>query len=257
MKSALTTINTVQVTCQVSHGFAIPRVSKQGVIAGRSEDGSASSDTDRYLYNGECFAGIHSTAGNLNRRASFVEALSNGFTVNVLETAGANLVAYLVVKGGVWDAATITFQTDTTTQFSITGWPGTPRGIWGFSHSIVQSTQDTVQTNHVSMTGMASSATVRQTMAHHDDDGVADMVCNTLVDYDEFLAQIGGASTMVLAADIVSFNSDGATFIMDVAAPSAGWIAYVVGVMDNLAGQPYRKRVGGVPHAAHQPMGVW
>ena len=81
------------------------------------------------------------------------------------------------------------------------------------------------------------------------------MVCNTLVDYDEFLAQIGGASTMVLAADIVSFNSDGVTFIMDVAAPSAGWIAYVVGVMDS--GQPYRKRVGGVPHAAHQPMRVW
>ena len=208
----------------------------QAVVSVRSEDGPANSDTDRYMLDIECSAFLAADNGVPVTRGSFVGFTSNGFTINWLETLGAYDFLYSVIKGGRWRISPTNMRNDST-QFSITGWPATPRGIWGFSHGAVESTQDASQTNSRLSFGCATGSTNRLSSGFYDDNAQGTTRTGTIVEYDEFLASASADVTDWLC-DVVSFNSDGVTFVMDDFDPTLSF-AVVVGFFDSApAGAP-------------------
>lgn len=78
------------------------------VVAGNSDDASASADTDMYNYTGDCIAQVNIGGGNINARAALSAFGTNLFTLNWVARAVTNRrYIYMAIKGGLWQAGNL------------------------------------------------------------------------------------------------------------------------------------------------------
>lgn len=209
-------------------GTAISATSEATMGVG-ADDAAATTDTGGYIYTGECVT-VPSTSNptNIDGRAEFTSWNSDGYTLNVLEMPGFDRdVLYFVVEGGSWSIDTITTQTDTTTEMSISGLSFAPNGGIIFSTHRTESTQDTGTTPLSCSFGVFHSTTDRWSLGTLNEDGLSTSEIDLAVEHDAVYVNIATDATVQGLMDVQSMNNDGVDFIMDDADPS-GVLAIVV-----------------------------
>jgi hypothetical protein len=197
----------------------------QAVWTGATVDLLTTTDTGAYIYNDECAAQIDfNTSTIVRRRADLTSMDANGFTLNIAEGGGNWTIGWLAVKGSNWSINGITTQTDTVTDIDITGLSFAPEGGIVVSGNRAVSTQDVATPPDSVSFGTFDSTTSRQAMAMIDEDNVAtNSEVTTAVEHDAVYANIDTSSAIQGLMDVKSMNSDGVTFIMDDADPSASY----------------------------------
>lgn len=210
----------------ISFGFAAG--GGQGVLGLGSVHNQTTMDTGSYCYSGNVIGVPSATSPiDVSRRASFVEFISTGFTLNWLETNSGDYVHWLAIKGGEWLVGSLLTQTDTTTDIAESGFGFQPSGALLLSHCNSESSSDTIQDHNRASIGAFSSTTDRGAQGHLDQDNVGDSVCTLAVEHDAVYVNIATDETVQGLMDIKSVDSDGFTCIMDDADPAQAFVTYL------------------------------
>jgi len=200
--------------------------SEQCVLAGRQRGVTANAASWSYINDAECLARLTNSA--VEARFSFVSHDADGFTLNAVERNVTTAdYPYLCIKGGQWHVGNISTRTDTTNE-SETGVGFQPKGLLMLSANRAESTIDTSTTVYERSIGAVTSASSRWALGSRMKTGVT-TDCAGAVEYDEMYINIDNSATMAVEGlmDIVSIDSDGFTFVMDDADPSASFVPYV------------------------------
>jgi hypothetical protein len=205
----------------------------QWVMAYGENHGLTDGDPWSYGRNGECAAmfdpGAAINAGALNFRAVFNAFTSDGFSLNVTERAASRLFIYLALRGPRVKVTSLTTRTDGN-DIAITGaGVGTPRGCFVASNGLAEHAADTPTNGGVMVLGAASSPTNRHSSMAGSEDAAATTNIYSGVEFDQIFQKLApGTPTTDALMDLVSLDSDGATFVMDDPEPTTGSWAGVV-----------------------------
>lgn len=194
-------------------------------LVGATKDNVGTSITSSYCLDGESTSSIDTdNSDSVNRRGRVTEFLSNGFTVNRSEGAVATGLYYAAIKGPRFKLLTLTTETDTVTSIAVTGAGFQPKAAIFASHCRAESTANAV-TAHLEMSvGFAVSASVRGAQAANDEDNLPTSDTGTAVEHDAVYANLSTSMAIEGLMDLVSFDSDGFTCIMDDADPSQAFV---------------------------------
>ncbi|TLZ59793.1 MAG: hypothetical protein E6K13_09350 [Methanobacteriota archaeon] len=195
------------------------------VWAGGSNNAANPTQTVAYSRAGESIALLNAGVTATDGRAEVDAWLSNGFSLNWNERAASRRIFYVAMKGGQHAVGDVLTRTDTT-QFSETGLPFTPKAGLFLSHTHAQSTADTVQDYDEWSVGSVTNATTRRAMCANDQDNVATTVVRYGVHHNELYCNLATSAAFEGLMDVVSVNSDGWTFVMDDADPTASFVGY-------------------------------
>jgi hypothetical protein len=188
-----------------------------------AEDGSASSDTRRYLRSAasqlDILARLSESNENAIQRLSFVSWLSNGFRLNAVETtASATQIFALVLQGGryaVGDFASIT----SINPITETGLSFQPKGLFVTGHGssgAAQHTVDSPTTENQITLGAAVSTTARAAHWTHDGDASTTNVLKRNKQVADKVAIRYDTSTPPVVVGDIDFNSfTSGGFILD------------------------------------------
>ena len=215
---------------------------QDGVLLLNHDDDSANSDTDSYIRGDECLASMDPAgAAVTNRRASFVGAATDGFTIDVLQaTAAARHAFVTIIKGGSYHVGDLLTQTDTTTDIVESSFGFAPTGASFFSIGQAQSTAGAPGTDGRISAGNASSITDEKCLATASNNGAGNMQESTAIEHDEVYIRITDTTGAVEGLmRMQSFDSGGFTCRMDDADVSALFVFY--SAYGNAAAAPSRR----------------
>jgi hypothetical protein len=205
---------------------------QQFVMCINADDDSATMDTDSYHRSGECVASISQVgAASANMRASFVQSVTGGIRLNILE-APANISGFLVlcIKGGQWHIGDLLTQTDTTTDMVENGFGFPPVGAVFASHCLAQSAADTAQAGAQFSIGACTGTADEKCMSLQDEDATGNMETEAGIEYDSVYQRISATATEDGAMAAQTFpQSDGFTMRMSNADPSQAFVSYIAG----------------------------
>ena len=198
----------------------------EGVVAITSRDGQATVNSHRYNRNvDEAYATI-AGGGAVNARFEFVSMDADGFTVNHLE-ADNDRVFFLAMRGGDYHIGAFDTRTDGV-NIVTTGLGFKPAGALFVSHNAAESAADTSQADAIRSVGVASSPTDRGAHYLSDIDGLGTSRVATAVEFDAVYIRTDEAAAPVITGlmDLVSFDPDGLTTVMDDPDPSAAQVLF-------------------------------
>lgn len=195
-----------------SIGFALSS-SQQACVAITSQSGPTTSNTWGVLRSDRCHDSIPSTGGN--RSASLTSMDSDGFTINKVESTGADTIVYYLALGGTFQA-----KIGVETQKTSTGTKATT-GV-GFQPKILvfgstQRVADSTVTADAFLTLGTGDGSSEAVMANTDHDNLGTTQTGKSYSNAKVLRHItvgSGASptiTTVSEADLSSLDSDGFT----------------------------------------------
>ena len=203
----------------------------EAVWAAVSENANQPTDTYGYCRAGEILADIDVTNGDIDLIASYVQSLSNGFRLNFSKAPGAaqSGVFYLALKGGRYAIGDLLTRTDTNNIAETGLGVGTPRAILFLSQCKAQSTTDVADAGDEWSMGAATSTTERAAMSVLDQDAVNTTNVGGGVSHDEVYQNLSTADPPAMEGemDMVSFDTDGFTAVMDDTDPSAAFVWYL------------------------------
>ena len=192
-----------------------------------SRNGQPNMSTNHYCTDLECIV-YQGVTGPPNFRASYVASITDGLTLNWLETSAGTVFFCAALKGIEATIQNALTQTDTTTDIVVTGLGNICLGGLVVSCCEAESTQDTAGTHHHWSMGSFTSTTNRGAHATWDESGTANSETAVAVEYDEVYANISSADAIQGLMDIKSLDSGGATFIMDDADPAQKWFSTIL-----------------------------
>jgi hypothetical protein len=199
----------------------------QAVWAGGSDNGAATMQTISYCTDAECLAILSNALTGVDNRASFVQFLSNGWRLNVTETASNNdLVHWIAWKGGTYKVGSVTTQTDTVTDISSGSLGFAPGGALMISHGKAESSSDTAQNDDEWSIGAWSSISSRIGFGTMDVNGAASSLVATSVQHAGVYANIDTSGAIEGVMDIHAVGSDDFTMRMSDADPSSAFVWY-------------------------------
>lgn len=148
---------------------------------------------------------------------------SDGFRYNISNAAATNaqLLPYLIIKGGQWDVGTVTLPASEPTDLTVTGISFQPQGL--FLAGTAALLNATVETNANSTVGAATSTTTEVSGAGAQ----ADAVLNTTVNRTTSSTRIIDLGAFYTgSADFKEFTSDGWTITTaSICGEKSGWFA--------------------------------
>jgi len=173
-------------------------------VCGNSDDASATMDTDGYNFTGDCISMIVIAGGNPNARASLSSWNNNTFQLNwSLRTTTNRRSIYMAIKGGYWQAGSITIAGNTLNSTATIS--GVPFNIKGVSLIGAMKTISTAGTSTVQDRigfGSGVSPTSRNSAAVLDENGTANAEIDLSVYYDQVLVYPSVTGTLQTAYDI-------------------------------------------------------
>lgn len=214
----------------------------QWAVAGGSTDGAGATDSMGYNYGAECWGGGITTMVD---RATFVGFAADGFTHNILESAGAaRSLFYLVLKGGNYAVGDILTQADTVTTSAVAGLGWKPTAGLFASANRAESTQDTITNDlRLSVGAFANASATLRSAASVYDAWNADPTDVTVGQRNDAIYQnLADAANQGLM-DVQSVDVGGFTLIMDDADPGQCFLGYIA---FGPAGTTYTQAAAGV-----------
>lgn len=214
-------------------GFASgPDAANNIVMAGNQDDGSTTSDTDRYIRDGECVAMIALAGGNPNARAQLTQFGTNNFRLNwaAVGTTDRRYIA-LAIKGGKWVVGSTTINaTSASATATVSGLPFAPIGVSLMSGFSTEDAAGTSSVEDKKSMGSGSSTSSRAAQGCWDENGPTTSDVNVTVEYDGILAVPTASATIDCVIDLSQMNSDGFQLIVDDAGASVSstsWVGYL------------------------------
>jgi hypothetical protein len=205
---------------------------QQFVVAGGSNDGSATTSTRTYHQDAECIARMGPALdGVMTGRAEFTSFLANGYRLNWLEgDAGANTRVHVLALGGTLKAKAGSLLSATSLTTIVTSGVGfLPNTLLLASGAMPESTQDTGTNADDDWSMGAADGTTEVVQATRDRDGVATTDVATGINLDNIYLRLNtSAASIDGSATWTSFDSDGFTLTQTDADPDAafiGWLA--------------------------------
>jgi hypothetical protein len=215
-----TTINTRADSCGISIG-AMDGTNEWVTLFGETNN-LTDGDPWSYSRDGECIAMLDPAAAvdanSTNFRASFSSFASDGLAINVAERAASRLGIYLLMRGPRFKVTSIATRADGNDIVVTGAGVGTPRGCLVASNMVAETTADTPVNTAGGAVGFgaAESPTVRRAVSMHTADAAATTSAVNIVEFDEVYARLAhGSATIEALMGLVSFDADGATFVMD------------------------------------------
>jgi hypothetical protein len=213
-----------------------------GVMDGTSEwvcayaENHGLTDGDPWSYgrNGECAALFDGTAAinanATNFRASFSSFNSDGLSINVAERTGSRLGSYLALRGPRFKVTSVTTRTDGNNIAITTAGVGTPKLAFLMSNGVAEHSADTPTNGGSYTVGVAESTTSRFAHTMRSEDAAATTNIASHQVSDGVYVKTTTAGVLDAEMDLVSFDSDGATFVMDNTEPASGesWVGVVL-----------------------------
>lgn len=212
-------------------GFATG-AGENAVVAGNSDNGSATMDTDGYRRGDECLAMIKLAGGNPNARAALTQFNTDGFRLNwIARGLTGRRYIFLAIKGGRWRTGAYTIDATTlNATATVSGLPFQPIGLSTISGQAAESAAGTSNGPDAITCGSAASTTDRGCLITRDDNGAADSNIITVLRYDAMLGGPAAGGTAGMLADLDAILSDGFRTIMDLESALAStvwWNAYL------------------------------
>ena len=204
---------------------------RNAVVTAHDQHNQNTTVTRSYGFKGEC-VGLMQSNGDISGRALLSSFDTDGFTLNWLEgNSGAESNRRVLYVAFVANNVFVdSFQSQTnTTPFSETGVGFVPQGLLTLSHLHVTSTQDSVQTDQEISIGGASGALERGSVGSRSDNGSGTSDVATFSSDDAIYGNVNvsGAAAYEGQMDLVSFDGDGFTVVMDDADPSQTEVFYM------------------------------
>ena len=241
-----TAINSIIGGGNIGFGCAVSS-SKRWSIANVLENAVDPSDTWRVISTDKCYTSLTTITGAIASQADFSAWITDGFRLNWTDAPTATTVkmSYIVIKGGTWDADTLTAPVAITNNVdyavSVNSFP--IRGLMLGTCSITTTDGvNVVQTNAIMSVG-ATDGTTQAHIGNIDEDGQATMDSyriNNVIDI------LGPLITNGARADIATFDSFSTNnFRLDWATKSASpiLVPWVV-VADQTAAEALPKEFG-------------
>lgn len=187
------------------------------------DDANTTMDTRSYAKSGEVIALGPDPAVTIDGRAAIASLDATNINLTWAERASTRYIFALAWAGGQFRVDNLLTATDTS-NFSDTGYGFQPMAALFASCNRAESTADT-PTDHSQLSiGMATSASERIAQASIDEDAVATSETATAIEYDEVYANISTADAVQGLMDLVSFDADGMTLVMDDADPAQSFV---------------------------------
>lgn len=139
-----------------------------------NQGGASLMNTNSFYQNDKCLASYNHDTASRDMEADFVSWGSDGFTLNYVDAPSNTnqLLSFIVIKGGQWDAGDFAGQNDTNNQTITTGQTGTPKGLMMFSKNDATTDSDTAGEAHARLSiGGADSALNQGCIWTGDQDG--------------------------------------------------------------------------------------
>lgn len=235
-------------------GFGLSTTQRAAVM-GNSYTASAAADSQGYALS-------LNAAGYIDPdpfiRASGITLTAPGFDIVWAEVTGTTYrFFWLAINGGQWFIGESTTRTDTT-QFAVGGFGHQPKGMFFISAMRAESTDNVSSAHWQWSIGAASTPSNRGAMSSRDQDLADPSNLATAVEHDAVYASINlTTDTIDGLMDLVSFDADGATFIMDDADPSANWFGFVSVGQAAAGPTPAHRRIIGNGGAANLGQSLW
>jgi hypothetical protein len=214
-------------------GFASSTLSTNNVVVvGNSDEGSGTSDTDGYCFQGDCLAQIVIAGGDPNARATLSAWGTNQFTLNWTARATTNRRnIFLAIKGGSWQASSYTIQGNTlNANTTVSELPFFLRGISIIGRMTAQNTAGTSTAQDRIGFGSGISTASRNSAGILDNNGQDPTQIGTIVQYNSVLSFPTGAGAVQATYDINAFNLNSFNIIVDTAGGVAnefhGYLAF-------------------------------
>jgi hypothetical protein len=228
--------------------------SEMGVLSGGVDTGAGTSDTGAYCLDSECTAQLGAASPVApNARTSFTQMNADGFRTTWVEGGFAAQRFAMCIKGGLWKGGALTTVTGTSTDISISGIGGTPKGVLVASANRVESTANTGTAPMKMSFGAATSTTEEHCQAIVSSEGETNMRVVRAVEHDSCYINItdpaadiadDAAGALDGVMDVFSVDSDGFTFRMSDGDPS-GMFAWWVMVGEAVAGSNGARALAG------------
>lgn len=187
--------------------------------------------TKRWLVDAALYGNPTGSFANVSRRADFDSWIASGFRIrwNAVSSVASRLY-WLVIKGGQWKVLSGNTATSLTTVV-LTGAGFAPTGGLVLSHGIVESVNGLsgLDNGDVCSIGAFTGAANRAAMGMFATHGATTSAIGTRVEHDEAYAQCDAAGAVVGLMDVQSMDSDGVTFVMDDADPTAAFFCVLLG----------------------------
>ncbi len=211
----------------LSFGVATSKANQVAFAGGMNDDNATNTLAQRHMAGGLIFSSFNGVFSSLVRRAGLDSWNLTGFRLRWWAiNSTQNLVYWMAIKGGKWKAVSgLTGTSLSTTVISGVGF--TPAGGLLFSHSGVDNGNFSsgIEAGDKSSFGVFTSPTSRRAVAQHNSSEVATSAIGTRIEHDEVYCRIDSAGAVVGLMDVQSMDSDGVTFVMDDADPTASYFA--------------------------------
>lgn len=199
----------------------------QGVVSAGHNAPVSNFITPAYGYDGEIYARVTASdpsPGVIGTRAALVSLNSDGFTLDWTEvTTNESYIFALCLAGPSFFVDDFTSATDTN-QFSRTGYGFKPAACLYLGHGQVKSTQDTAQVPYQYSVGGASGVSARAAVGISVQEGVTPLNIAYWQQIDELWGVYDYTPAAIGLMDLVSFDADGQTLVMDDADASAKFV---------------------------------
>lgn len=220
----------------VSYGISTGAVFTIGAISAANQalltaaaqgGGAAAAQTTAYCADGTYAVGYSNAFTTPLNRYATGSIITNGFRLNVGAAPGAPITLSALCIGGC-SVALGAFATSTNgTNFSYSGFGFQPKAAIFASAARAESTTTTMTDHAFASVGIASSPTERAAISFMDVDAAGTMNSGAGQEHDEVYMNLSTANPPALQGlmDLVSFDSDGMTLVMDDVDPGAyfGW----------------------------------
>ena len=207
-------------TANANFNIGMSEGTSAGLISTDCEDGTAASNCDAYTRTAdaqlEILALNNAAAGVVIQRLSFVAFLSNGFTLNAVETtASATIIFALAIKGGNWAVGSF-LDLATTGTISESSLTFTPVGTFVFAsnRAAAQSTSDTPAASIDFSLGAGNSSSSRSVQWTRAQDAAAgnDTYRNSRASSVQLGMSTAAPPVQESSTDLTSFGANTVTF---------------------------------------------
>lgn len=222
-----TVAQVTQPTSLISIGMA-GSVGGQGVVQSESRSGQAASTGLSYHNDAEIWAHTNNTvAGNVGGRASFTSFDLDGFTLNRIDSMGADIgTFYIAIRGGNHRVGSLTTRTDSNPIVTSGLGIQVPKAVMFLSAVRAESALDTSTVNATLSIGAATSATERVASVTKDVFGQDPTVTATAQEHDAVYINLDNSGAVAALMDFSSFGSDSFTTVMDDPEATTGMVLY-------------------------------
>ena len=196
------------------------------VWTGGGNDGNANAQTCSACRAGQALVMLDGNTSAINSQAT-ASFITDAVRINWTQVISNRRVIALPMKGGKWTVGDFTTSTSNGGTVSESGFGYRPHAAIFVSACKAATAAGAVSDDDELSIGAADGVSNQVVCGTQNDDGVADAVCSTSIQYGSCYTNMNNANATEGDASVQSFDADGFTIVMNDGDPNAAFVWYV------------------------------